>query len=116
MISGSVDPKCAAFKEVPEKVEHSQGYDPPAIQRDTNPPGMDKVAAAKVAFSGVCLRKRKEAATPEGTLEHTNMVAGSELIGQRGVLDTSKLWRKACRYASMVHTLPFRFRKVTSRI
>jgi hypothetical protein len=103
MINGSVDPKCAAFEEVPDIVDHSQGYDPPAIQHNTNLPGMDKVAAAKVIFRGVRLRKRKEAATPEGTPECANLVAGSELIGQRGVLDMSKLRLKACRYASVVH-------------
>jgi hypothetical protein len=64
---------------------------------------MDKVAAAKVTFSGVRLRKRKEAATPEGILERANLVAGSELIGQRGILDMSKLKKKTCRYASVVH-------------
>jgi hypothetical protein len=103
MINGSVDPRCTAFKEVPEIAEHSQGYDPPAIQRDTNLPGMDEAAAEKVIFSSMHLRKCKEAATPEGTLERANLVAGSELIGQRGVLDTSELRKKAYRYASMVH-------------
>jgi hypothetical protein len=66
---------------------------------------MDKVTAAKVTFNGIRLRKRKEAATPEGTPKHANLVAGSELIGQRGVLDMSKLRKKVCRYASMVHTI-----------
>jgi hypothetical protein len=64
---------------------------------------MDKIAAAKVTFSGIGLRKCKEAATPEGAPERANLVAGSELIGQRRVLDTSKLSKKMCRYASMVH-------------
>ncbi len=104
MIHGSVDPKCTAFKKVPEIAEHSQGFDPPAIQHDTNLPGTEEVAAAKVTFSDVRLRERKEAATPEGTPERANLVAGSELIGQRGVLDTSKRRKKVCRYASMVHT------------
>ncbi len=103
MINWSVDPKCAAFEEVPEIAEHSQGYNPPAIQCNTNLPGMEEVAAAKVTFSGVRLRKHKEATTLEGTPEQANLVAGSELIGQRGVLDTSKLRKKACRYASVVH-------------
>jgi hypothetical protein len=103
MINGSVNPECKAFEEVPEIVEHSQGYNLPAIQRNINLPGTDKVAAAKVTFSGIRLRKCKEAATPEGTPEHANLVAGSELIRQRGVLDTFKLGKKACRYASVVH-------------
>jgi hypothetical protein len=103
MISGSVDPKCAAFEEVPEIVEHSQGYNPPAIQRDTNLPGTDEVATAKVTFSSTRLRKCKEAATPGGTPERANLVAGSELMGQRGVCDMSKLSKKACSYASVEH-------------
>jgi hypothetical protein len=103
IINGSVDPECTAFEEVPEIAEHSQGYNHPAIQCNTNLPGMEEVAAAKVTFSGVRLRKCKEAATPEGTPERAHLVAGSELIGQRGVLGMSKLRKKACRYASVVH-------------
>ncbi len=98
-----MDPKCAAFEEVSEIAEHSQGYNPPAIQHNTSLPGTKEVAAEKVTFSGIRLRKLKEAATPEGTLERANLVAGSKLIGRRGVLDTSKLRKKACRYASMLH-------------
>ena len=64
---------------------------------------MEEVAAAKVTFSGIRLMKRKETATLEGTPECANLVAGSELIGQRGVLDMPKLRKKVCRYASVVH-------------
>jgi hypothetical protein len=102
MIEWTVDPKWAAYKEVPEIKEYSQGYNPPAIQRNTNLPGAEEVAAPKVTFSGVRLKKRKEVATPEGTPERTNLVAGSKLVGKRGVLDTC-LRKKLCKYVSVVH-------------
>jgi hypothetical protein len=105
MINGSVDPKCTALKEAPKIAEQSQGYHPPAIQGDTNLPGTEEVTATKVTLSGVRLRKCKETATPEGTLERANLVAESELIGQRGVLDMSKLRKEACRNASVVHAI-----------
>jgi hypothetical protein len=68
MINGSVDPKCAAFEEVPEIAEHPQGYDPPAIQRNTNLPGTDEVAAAKVTFSGVSFEETQRSCHSRGYL------------------------------------------------
>ncbi len=38
---------------------------------------MEETAAAKVTFTGVTVRKRKEVSTPEGTPERPNLVAGS---------------------------------------
>ncbi len=103
MIEGTVDPEWAAYEEVPEIKEYSQGYNPPAIQCNTNLPGAKEVAAAKVTFSGMRLKKHKDVATPEGTLEHTNLVAGSKIVRKRGVLDTSLLRKKTCKYVSVVH-------------
>ena len=59
MIKGSVDPECAVFEEVSEITEYSQGYDPSAIQCNTNLPGTEEITAAKVTFSSICLRKCK---------------------------------------------------------
>ncbi len=54
----------------------------------------EEAAAAKVTFSGVRLKKRKEATTPEGTPDRTNLIAGTELIGKRRTLDASRLRKK----------------------
>ena len=104
-------PEFASFESQPE-IEGS--LQPPKIQRDKNPPRGDpmargdpmeteEAAAAKVTFTGVALKKRKEASTPDGTPERPNLVAGSILLGKKGVLDVSNLRKNKCKYVSVVH-------------
>jgi hypothetical protein len=103
MINKTVNPKRAAYKDAPDTRAYSQGHNPPTIHHETDiPDAEEEAAAAKVTFSGIRLKKRKETTTPEGTPEHTNLVAGTELIRKRGILDTSHLGKKMSKYVSVV--------------
>ena len=98
MIPGTIMPEFASFKPQPELGEYLQGSIPPKIQRDKNFPRTDpmeteETAAAKVTFTGVTVRKRKEVSTPEGTPERTNLVTGSVLLGRKGTLMQPTLGR-----------------------
>ncbi len=109
MIAGTVAPEFANFEPQPKLREYLQGNNPPEIQRNKTfpvveaPPGVEEAAAAKVSFTGVKIRKRKEVSTPEGTPERLNLVAGSKLLGKKGVLDVSHLRKNKCKYVSVVH-------------
>ena len=111
MIEGRVMPEFASFESQPEIEGCLQ---PPKILRDKNPPEggpmeggesmeTEEAAAAKVTFTGVALRKRKEASTPEGTPERPNLVIGSILLGKKGLLDVSNIRKNKCKYVSVVH-------------
>ncbi len=108
MIAGAVMPEFASFEPQPELGEYLQGSTPPKIQRDKNFPRTDpmeteETAAAKVTFTGVTVRKRKEVSTPEGTPERPNLVTGSVLLGKKGILDATSLRKNKCKYVSVVH-------------
>ncbi len=108
MIAGTVMPEFASFEPQPEIEEYLHGSSPPNIQRDKNLPRADpmeteETAAAKVTFTGVTVRKCNEVSTPEGTPERPNLVAGSSLLGKKGIIDITNLRKNKCKYVSVVH-------------
>jgi hypothetical protein len=104
IINGTVSPKEAAYEEAPDTRNFFHGHNPPPIHHETDLPlEKEEAAAAKVMFSGVRLKKRKKATTPEGTPDCMNLIAGTELIGKKGTLDTSRLRKKTSKYISVVH-------------
>jgi hypothetical protein len=104
IINGMVSSEEAAYKEAPDTRNFFHRHNPPPIHRETDlPEEEEEAAAAKVTLSGIRLKKRKEATTPEGTPDCINLIAGTELIRKRRTLDTSRLRKKTSKYVSMVH-------------
>ncbi len=109
MIARTVAPEFTNFEPQPDLGEYSQGTNPPKILHNRTfssvepPPEAEETATAKVSFTGVKIRKCKEVSTPEGTPECPNLVAGSELLGKKRILDVSHLRKNKCKYVSVVH-------------